>query len=809
MRSKVPIQLTSFIGRRQELDDLQRLLTGSRLLTLTGPGGVGKTRLAIELARLASPHFAGNIAWVDLVSLSDSNLVGQRIASALDVQELPGRDVEQNIVDFLGDKELLLLLDNCEHLVDACAQIVDLLLRRCPGLNVVATSLEPLRVPGERAWPIPPLAMPPADRQSAAAVGQFAAANLFVDRVRNTAPGFELTNENSAAVSRICRRLDGLPLAIELAASRADMLTPQQISERLDDRFGLLRSRARTPLDPRHQTLQATIDWSYQLLTIEEQTLLRRTAIFENAFSLPAAEAACSGGDIDRSQIFELLSVLVARSLVIADTAGGNEARYRQLETIRAYALQQLRESGEQKTMKERHLATTLAIVEEATPYLVGAYQKSWFAWLESQEDDIRVALRYALDSGRVKDGLQLIDILGRSQYWAEQRTVQEWLNWLAHFLERQSKDVSAGLLLVSLTNATSFCGLLGNSLSALDYGKQALALAKEMGDETSLARTLNSLARAYATGGDYQMSFELNEQAVQIHRQQGSVNDLGYVNLNLALDAISLGLFERADEILEESMTLALETGQALLEAHTMNVLGELEFCREDFEAAYHAYETSLPILQRANAERDVAALLLRLGFTHLQLGDQQGADGRFTDYRELQLKAGNEQGMSEYLTGYGALALREGRPVLAGKLLAAAVLQAGAATMAFYPTGRYMVELYLAQVREKLGEKQFRENQAEGRRLSLDDALVLIEEQVRPLVGDLDESKGQIDPLTKRQLEVAILVSRGMSNGQIAEELVLSKRTVEKHVANILAALELENRAQIIRWVLEEVRD
>ncbi len=805
MRNSLPVQLTSFIGRRQELVDLRQLLMGTRLLTLTGPGGAGKTRLAVELARLEAPRFAGNVAWVELVSLSDEKLVGQRIASTLDVLELPGQDVERNIIDFLGEKQLLLLLDNCEHLVNACARIVDQLLRACPGLKVVATSLEPLRVSGESAWPVPALELPPADPQSPEDVIQYEAARLFVDRVRHTTPGFELTSSNSAAVSRICRRLDGLPLAIELAASRADMLTPQQIAERLDDRFGLLRSRVRTSVDPRHQTLQATIDWSYQLLTVGEQTLLRRCAIFENVFSLSAAEATCSGGLIDAGQVFELLSVLVARSLVIADTASGSEARYRQPETIRAYSLQQLQDSGEHEEMMARHLASMLVTVREATPTLVGAYQKTWFAWLESQEDDIRAALRFALQSNHVMEGLQLIDILGRSQYWAEHHTVQEWLGWLASFLDRQSKDVPAELLLASLTNATSLCGLLGNSVSALAYGKKALVLAEKIGDETSLARTLNSLARAYATGGDYQMSFDLNEQAVSIHRQQGSLNDFGYVNLNLALDAISLGLFERADEVLEESMALARQTNQALMEAHTLNVRGELEFCREDFEAAYHAYETSLPILQRANAERDVAALLLRLGFTHLQLGDQPGAGGRFDDYRELQIKSGNNQGMSEYLTGYGALALKAGQPALSGQLLAAAESQAGAATMAFYPTGRYMFELYLAQVREKLGEQRFRENQAIGRRLSLDEALSLIEEMVRPLSGATEDGGGRFDPLTQRQREIAKLVAQGMSNGQIAAELVLSKRTVEKHVANILAALDLENRAQIVRWVLE----
>jgi predicted ATPase/DNA-binding CsgD family transcriptional regulator/Tfp pilus assembly protein PilF len=805
MSHNLPTQLTRFIGRQDEIAAIKRIFADARLLTLTGPGGSGKTRLAIEVARQLEDSFEDGIVWVDLTSLSDETLVTQTVATALGLREQSGKALERSLADFLSSKHLLLLLDNCEHLITACAQLMDRMLRACPNLSVMATSLEPLRVPGEYAWPVPPLSVPADSSKTTADLQQYEAVTLFLDRARSVSPRFSITDDNGAAVSRICRRLDGMPLAIELAASRVNMLAAEQIADRLDDRFSLLKSETRTITHPRHHTLRATIDWSYNLLSAKEQTLLSRLAVFETGCNLEATEATCAGEGVTSDQILELLSSLVSKSLISVDTTGRAQAHYRLLESIQAYALEKLNASGEENNVRDRHLDHYVAAVDEATPNLVGTYQELWFNWLVSQQDDIRAALRWSLASGRIESGLRILIALSRSQYWAEHSYVQEWQKWLEQLLNQSTQEIPLRVRLEALTTATSFSWLLGHDKKALQYGKQAIPLAEEFGDVQLLASALGSLARAYAVGGDHLAANQLNQRVAQIYRTEGDWLGAGYTSLSLALDAITLGQFESARIYVDECLDMARISESSLLEAHAYNILGELEFCRDNFNHALGAYETSLPVLLQSNAERDAAAVILRLGYTHLELGDLEQARQRFRECLDLQQKLGNQQGMAECLTGYGALAVKQGASEFAANLLCAAISLTGAPAVSIFPTVRYMYERYLFLAREQLTETSFIAAQQQGRQLSMEQALELVNRHLMFAAPTEPSASGGHGDLTPRQREVAALIAQGKSNGQIAEELVLSKRTVEKHITNIRAALKLQNRAEIIRWAIE----
>src|SRR5688500_415010 len=353
--SGIPVHLTDFVGRDRELHDVSALVSSVRLVTLTGGGGSGKTRLAAEVAAHANAF--ARIVWVDLASLAEADALAQHVATTFHAPERATTTSLRNVMDAVGDERVLLVLDNCEHLVDACAELVDALLRGCPRLTVLATSREALGVASETAWLVPPLAAEDAVR-------------LFVDRARAALPSFTLTGASSASVREICRRLDGIPLAIELAAARARVLSAEQIAARLDDVFRLLTGGSRTAL-PRHRTLRATMEWSHGLLSAREQVLLRRLAVFSGTFALDAVEAVCSGDPLDVDDILDGVAALVDRSLVVMN-AGEGEARYHLLETVRQYGRERLVEADEEYALERRHAAHYLSVAETAAPNLVG-----------------------------------------------------------------------------------------------------------------------------------------------------------------------------------------------------------------------------------------------------------------------------------------------------------------------------------------------------------------------------------------------------------------------------------------------------
>jgi predicted ATPase len=386
--TKLPIALTSFVGREQETTGLLRSLESSRLITLTGPGGCGKTRLALWLAHKVEESYADGALWVELASVTDASLVPQVLAKALHLPVQAEHTLIDVLVEALQEKQILIVLDNCEHLLKACALLVRTL-SQVPGVRLLITSREPLSVEGEALYPVSPLALPPLEAGQED-IWKYDAIRLFVERAQAVVPAFRLTQENQETVTRICRRLDGIPLAIELASARVNLFSIQQIDERLDNRFALLTSSQAT--EPHHRTLRTAIDWSYDLLSPQEQILFRRLAIFPSSCSIDAMEAVCAFEVLPREQILDLLASLVNKSLVMAGTLLVPQARYWMLESVRVYAKEKLNETGEAEILRNRHLAYFMEQAEIAAPNMRSGDQKRWLNWVETEHDNFRAS---------------------------------------------------------------------------------------------------------------------------------------------------------------------------------------------------------------------------------------------------------------------------------------------------------------------------------------------------------------------------------------------------------------------------------
>jgi predicted ATPase/DNA-binding CsgD family transcriptional regulator len=809
----IPLQLTSFIGRAGDLAQVERLLLDARLVTLTGPGGCGKTRLAIQFANQASQAYSDGAWFAGLAPSREPNHVPQFVVAALGLQLMANEPPLEVLKSFLQSRQLLLILDNCEHLSAACAELVQQLLSHAPELRIVATSREPLAVAGEAIYPVTGLDWPTFERSGVRAgqsppnlqeVVSFDAVHLFVDRARAISPQFAITTENAVIIAEICRHLDGLPLALELASARTNVLTPQEIAAHLNDRFSFLTSGQRMGLEPRHHTLRATIDWSYALLAAEEQTLLNRLAVFSAGCTLDTAELICASEEITSDQILDLLSSLVTRSLVVAETTGRAHTRYRLLETIREYALGKLDEAGETERIRDRHLDLYLARAEEALPKQFEAYQQLWLNWLESEHDNLRAALVWALESKRIEAGLRLAGVL--TLFWEIRGYVREGVRWLERLLAEADEHVSLKTHVDALVFATFHYRLLGDAQAATTCARKAVDLAEAVSEPDSpiLAFVRDALASAARTAGDYQTAFDLIERNVLYYRQAGPPHYLGMSLLAQGEVAAQLGFYDIARERLNEALALARQDENTFRIAHALNNLGDLSRLEQKYAEAAETYERALELLAELDAQRDRASLLSNLGFARLHLGDVERAYRLFLKSMDILQSQQNQPGMLECLIGFAATAVAGGKPALGVRLFAAAAAISGRPSGSAWKATQAELKYYLDLARHSLADADFNTEQAAGRALSLEQAMELarhlpIQAKGAPATGE------KLGALTRRESEVAALIAQGKSNGEIAAELVLSKRTIEKHIANILSKLTLTNRAQLVRWAME----
>lgn len=805
------VQLTRFIGRERELTDVCRLIASARLVTLTGAGGCGKTRLALEAAGGVGGQYTDGVALVDLVLLQEPSLLPQLLAQALGVYETPSRSLLDVVVQAVQPRKMLIVLDNCEHLGDACAAIVQSLLLGAPQLRILATSRAPLGLVGETTYYVPPLAVP--ERTGHAADGAltvdeciaYDAIRLFVDRAQAMLPEFALTQENAALVVDICRRLDGIPLAIELASARMRVLSLAQIAARLADRFALLAAGPQVGQVPHHQTLRAAMDWSYDLLAPEEQVLLRRLAVFEPGFSLDMAETVCADEELGRSRILDLLSALVTKSLVVAETLVRSEARYRLLATMRDYAREKLDVADEAAHLRDRHLDLFVRRAEQAAPRLIGPYQQAWFNWLEAEHDNVRAALAWAAAHKRIEEGLRIAAAL--YQFWEIRNYRSEGLAWFERLLADAGDGVTPEVHSRACTYAAFLADFVGDAPAALRYGRKAVDIGEAAGEDGK--HILGFALAGYGTGlraaGEIEAMYALTQKFVATFREMGDEYAY-YVGMGLLVQgetAVALGKYDTGRIVLQDALAMARAAGDIYRVAMVLNVLGDLARCEEEYAEAQRAYEEGVPLLRQIDARRDLAGLLHNLGHAYLQLGLVDSAESSFRESLAIQQAQHNMAGIAECLVGFAALAVVRGRPAEGALLLAAVAAGGWERHIGKWPATRRAYTQTLALVRAQCTAAELQAAQAAGSALPLEAAAAAALDSASPLA--LQPAQADALPLSEREQEVAALIAEGLSNGEIAERLVISKRTVEHHVASILAKLGAANRVEIVRWALE----
>ena len=624
-RDNLPLALTSFHGRQSELAELGGMLGAHQLVTLTGPGGVGKTRLSLEAAGACMERFPDGVWFVDLAQLTDGELVGRTVGLTLGVQEVERQPLRDTLVNALHPKQLMLMLDNCEHLVTAVVDLVVTLLESCPQVRFLTTSREPLRIAGEHCYPVAPLALPPAKTAlSISAVRAYPALSLFAERAAIADPSFRCTADHVAPIAEICRQLDGMPLAIELAAARVRLLSPTQIVSRLDARFRLLTGGSRTAL-PRQQTLGAAIDWSYDLLEPEEQAFFRRLGIFAGRFGFEAAQAVCADDDADEFAVLDRLASLIDKSLVVATGVEAGRQRYRLLESMRLYARERLAAGGEEEQVRRQLREHVRAAVRET----IAAGDRDEIRWtdrIEADLDNIRAVLDWAIVEGRdIVFGAKLVDELW--PYWLDTGKFLEVKRLYDKILERAPElgDALAGKILLTY-------GLLMSRRWNVDESRRSLertlVLLRPLDDEHLVARTLNGLAITYQECGDWKRAETLYTESLQIVRRLGNPHAAAIVLMNLGvLTEHYRADYQRAEALYLECLGLAREHDDAAQQAHVLQNLAELSVAREQYDLAIDYAKESLPLWRANRNEEYVAVSQVLIGTAELALGHFEAA--------------------------------------------------------------------------------------------------------------------------------------------------------------------------------------
>jgi predicted ATPase/class 3 adenylate cyclase len=674
--NNLPQQVTSFIGRERELADVRKLLQSARLVTLVGAGGLGKTRLSVQAAADVMDDYPDGVWFVELAPLADARLVPQVVASALGVKEEAGRPVVEALMKYVGDRQLLIILDNCEHLTHACAELAHQLLQSGPQAKVLASSREPLHVAGETLYPLPALEVPdPSQNVTLAALTQSDGVRLFVDRAIAVQPSFQVTDRNASAVAEICHRLDGIPLALELAAARVRALSVENIAARLSDRFRLLKGGDRTAL-PRQQTLRALIDWSYDLLNEAERVLLRRLAVFAGGWTLEAAEAVTAGGDLDRTDVLDLLTQLVEKSLVALEAAG---ERYRLLETMRQYAEECLDATDEGDAVRTRHLNYYLDLAEKARPELVGANQGLWLSRLDLERENILSGHRWCDHAdGGAEIGLRLINAV--KIYWFNR-------------------------------------GLLG-----LGHRVTVEALARPRAQERNFARS-RGLFEAGQLGlfmGRYDEAKAYLDESLAIAREIGDQRRVALVLQPLGLASMGLGDVQAARGYLEEALALAQGQGEKREIAAALNLLAHFHRMQGALDTAEPLYERGLALARDLEDRESIAIGLLNLAMVSIGRGAGDRAREMLQDALAIAEEIGSKRESQSVLEVSAGLAGLRGEWPQVARFFGAAEAQAAETGLRRDPADEAFLAPWVAKARKTLGPAAFTAAEATGRAFS-----------------------------------------------------------------------------------------
>jgi predicted ATPase/DNA-binding CsgD family transcriptional regulator/Tfp pilus assembly protein PilF len=840
LSGNLPAEPNSFIGRERDLTELARLLGEVRVLTLSGPGGIGKTRLAVRLARDVTDQ-AGEQDGLDLdeawlVELADwHGPTADRVAATLGVREEQGVPLAQTLAEALRSRHLLLVLDTCEHQVGDCATLVQLLLARCPWLRIIATSREPLRVRGETVWRVPPLDLPPEGARTTD-VTAHEAVRLFAARAAGARPGFILTEENAAPVARLCRTLDGIPLGIELSAARVRALSVEQIADRLRDRFQLLDSGDRTA-PPRQQTLRATVDWSYELLDGPEQTLLRRLAVF-SGWNLDMAEQVCSDDIIPADAVLGLLISLIDKSLVVLDGEAAGDARYRLLDTIREYAAERLATAGEQDALAIRHRDYVLALIEGTAERMFRRGDPPWpvrraiFRRGLAEYGNFRLALATSLAHGHTEEGLRLC--AGLRYIWVPHGDQREAASWFDRFLAQEADHVSPRVRGRALAGRADIAFDLQEYDVLLRSAQQALELSRACGDDFAVPTALRTLGQAALRAGRVGDASALIDEAVAAAEASGNDWETGIALAARAAIAVRQGKLKAAQRSYEAALEV-LSDNVIWGVAQVQYGLGTVARARGDADMAVQHFEDATKIFRDLDAEPEIARCLAGVGWTALSRGDLDLAESRLAEALQLNQAAGQRLGIARGLEAFAALAAARQQPERAARLAGAACQLRESLG---HPAGLgSRVEEVLELARDRLGAAAAAALFAAGREMTAEQAAgyALAPQAHRPghapaapaapsgpaepgepawtdpallaaALSPRQSADGQLtrgaSPLTRREYEIVLLIGRGLSNKEIADELVISPATAARHVANILAKLGFSSRTQVASW-------
>jgi predicted ATPase/DNA-binding CsgD family transcriptional regulator len=753
---KLPAESTSFVGRRRLLAEVKAALTGTRLLTLVGPGGVGKTRLALRAAADLRRTVSDGAWFIDLAGLEDPHLVPKAVITSLGLVDKSGQWPTSLLVGYLASRETLLVLDNCEHLLDAIAVLADVVLKEAAGARLLATSRQPLGISGERVLQVPPLTLP----EDGSASAQSEAVALLLARSADAGVQLEDTGATRELIFDLCRRLDGMPLALELAAVRLRTIGLEELIERLTDRFALLTGGSRAAL-PRQQTLMATIDWSHDLLSGQEKAVLRRLAVFPSDFGLDAAEAVAAGTTIDQPSVLDLLSSLIEKSFVVRMPATA-VARYRLHETMRGYGLLKLRQANEEASTVNAFVRFYSAMSSAAEAAAQSVHIVEWLKRMDGEADNVRAALRHCLNGPDHAVGMSMVGSL--LWYWTA-RATSEGAYWLDLYLERREADPSA---LARALYARGFMAMTqGNAAAAQPVLDEAEVKAGAAGDLPLVARILAVSAGVRVIGGNV----------------------------------------EGAQSQLRDARTLAIGLDDPGADAMLALTEGFIALLDTDHETVARVYSEWAPRARDRGDIQTLSYLVSSYGFALLQGGQPDKAQLLFEESLGIERRLENRDMIVYQLDALACQAAMVGRPQRAARLL-------GAAESLQDETGirlmRHMEPL-LSQARktisDSLGAPALESEMQAGRRMSRDEAIAYALEEKKPSRLAGTPKRTNTMPLSKREVEIAELVAQGLSNKEIASRVFLSERTIETHVSNILDKLGVNSRVEISTWVAHEL--
>jgi len=662
--NNLPAQLTSFIGREEVLQTVKNLLRQSHLLTLIGSGGSGKTRLAMQAAADIIDDFSNGVFITEIASVTDGALVVETVLNSLGVKEVPGCTSDETLTSYLKDKEMLIILDNCEHLINECANLAEMLLRNCAKLKIIATSREALNCAGEQTYRVPSLSLPDASANNTPEnIIQYESVCLFLERALSVNQNFKITKENILPLVKICKRLDGIPLALELAAVRTKILSVEKIYDRLDDRFNLLTGGRRTSL-PRQQTLKALIDWSYDLLPEKEKILWGRLSVFTDGWTLESAEEICSDEKISYQEIFDLLITLVEKSIILYDEV---KERYRILETIKQYGEVKLKESNESEQILSKHLHYFMELSETAESGLNGSGTLEWLEKLESEHGNLQSAIAWSVKNGNREEGQRLAGALGN--FWIIRGHYSTGRLLLENIL-KDIHEISKPVLGKILLRAGGLSRLQGDTEKAKNYYEESLALSREQDNKQRIIECLNDLGIIENNQGNYEQAKKFCEESLALRREAGDKIGISRSLNNFGLIEFNLGNYEQAQKFFKESISIKRELGDKRGISNTLSNMGNIAVIQGDYKGARSFLEESLLLRRELGDKNGIAGSLNSLGLLSYNQGNYDQANNFFEESLTLRRELGDKSGIAVSIHNLGLLEYNKGNNELAQKL-------------------------------------------------------------------------------------------------------------------------------------------